>query len=604
MPNAEHNPLAEAQSRLADRELNLNSLQRRHRFIGNVRLGIFLVFIVLCWFYVRTSAFSAVWLVVNISVFVWLVLLHQKVVKEAARLERSVFMYRRSIARMEDRWSGDGVSGADFRRPDHLYSEDLNILGDGSLFQLLCVARSPMGQACLADWLLGQAALPEIALRQAAVRELAQRLDLRERIATAGEEDRIAADPHKLSIWASAEVDLKYRGWWPLAALLAVLAVSSFLYAAVTFLMTGSTHWSPFVLLLVLNGLLMFRWRHGLEAIFRGLDGASHNLDAVAALVAIVEAEKFSSPLLQELQSRFHHGDVSASEGIARLGSLCDLENSRLNIVLRALDLPLLFSLQVGFALQRWRQKYAQLVDSWMNALGQMEALMSLAAFAYEHPQDSFPEFNDPGVPLGLAAESLGHPLIAAAACVRNHVRLGDDRQLVMISGSNMSGKSTLLRAVGMNTVLAMAGATVRSQRMRLSPVVLGASINISDSLQKGVSHFYAEISRIRAVVDLAAQGPLLFLFDEILQGTNSHDRRVGTQGVVSTLLKRNAIGLITTHDLSLTELINIFPHQVTNLHFQEKLEAGKLSFDYTLRPGVVTTSNGVELMRSIGLEV
>jgi len=604
MLNAAHNPLSEAQARLADREQNLGSLQRRHRFIGNVRLGVFLVFIVLCWFYVRTSAFSPLWLVVNIGIFAGLVLLHQRVVKDATRFERAAQMYRRSVVRMEDRWTGDGASGLDFRQPDHLYADDLNILGEGSLFQLLCVARSRMGQECLADWLLHQDALPEIPSRQAAVRELAHRLDLRERLAIAGEEDRISADHRKLKTWAQAEIHLNYHGWWPLAGVLSLLATSSFIYAVLTFLMTGSTHWSPFVLLLVLNGLLTFRWRHGLENIFRGLDSACHNLEAVADLVRLIEGEQFQSPLLVDLQSQFHHADVSASEGIAKLGSLCELENSRLNIVLRALDLPVLFSLQVGFALQRWRHKYAQHVNSWMDALGQIEALMSLATFAYEHPDDAFPEFNESGLALSFAADSLGHPLIAGSVCVRNDVRLGGDQQLVMISGSNMSGKSTLLRAIGVNTVLAMAGATVRSPRMRLSAVAVGASINISDSLQKGVSHFYAEISRIRAVVDLAAHGPLLFLFDEILQGTNSHDRRVGAEGVVSTLLKRNAIGLITTHDLSLTEMIKIFPHQVTNLHFQEKLEAGKLSFDYLLRPGVVTTSNGVELMRSIGLEV
>ncbi len=389
-----------------------------------------------------------------------------------------------------------------------------------------------------------------------------------------------------------------------LAASLGLLAIVSFIYATATFFIRGSAFWSPFVLILVLNGILMFRFRHGLEAIFRGLDSACHNLEAVAELVRLLEIEQFESPLLKQLQSRFCDANVSASEGIARLSSLCELENSRLNIVLRALDLPLLFSLQVGFALQRWRNKYANHVTSWTDALGQIEALLSLATFSYEHPDDAFPEFNTPDVSLNLEAEFIGHPLIASAVCVRNNVRLGDDQQILMISGSNMSGKSTLLRAIGINAVLAMAGSTVRASHMRLSAVNVGASINISDSLQKGVSHFYAEISRIRAVVDLANQGPVLFLFDEILQGTNSHDRRVGAEGVVGTLLKRNSIGLITTHDLSLTELAKIFPLHITNLHFQEKLEAGKLSFDYKLRAGVVTTSNGVELMRSIGLDV
>jgi DNA mismatch repair ATPase MutS len=308
--------------------------------------------------------------------------------------------------------------------------------------------------------------------------------------------------------------------------------------------------------------------------------------------------------LLRELQDRFRQGEVLASEAIAKLSTLCELENSRHNIILRSIDLPLLYSLQVGFALQRWRRKYGSHVISWIDSLAQFEALLSLATFAYEHPEDSFPEFNPSDAPLSLEAVALGHPLIARDVCIRNDVRLGDDRQIVMISGSNMSGKSTLLRAIGINAVLAMAGAPVRARRLRLSAMAVGASINISDSLQKGVSHFFAEISRIRSVVDLSCQGRLLFLFDEILQGTNSDDRRVGAEGIVRTLLKRNATGLITTHDLSLTKLAEVFPAQITNMHFQEKLEEGTLSFDYKLRPGIVTTSNGVELMKSIGLDV
>jgi len=187
---------------------------------------------------------------------------------------------------------------------------------------------------------------------------------------------------------------------------------------------------------------------------------------------------------------------------------------------------------------------------------------------------------------------------------VRNDVMVAERSQVLLVSGSNMSGKSTLLRVVGVNAVLAMMGAPIRAHKLRLSPVALGAAMRISDSLQKGVSHFYAEISRIRQVVDLSSKSHVLFLFDEILQGTNSHDRRVGAEGIVRGLVTNRAIGLVTTHDLALTSLAEIFPGRVHNVHFQEKLDAGKLHFDYQLREGVVTTSNGVELMKSIGLDV
>ncbi|MGH9569734.1 MAG: MutS-related protein, partial [Candidatus Angelobacter sp.] len=262
-----------------------------------------------------------------------------------------------------------------------------------------------------------------------------------------------------------------------------------------------------------------------------------------------------------------------------------------------------LYSVQVAAALQRWRKRYGSSVAQWLDAIGEMEALLSMGAYAYEHPQDPFPEFHAEGDPC-FAATALGHPLLSARNCVRNDVSLDRRNQVLLVSGSNMSGKSTLLRATGINAVLAMMGAPVRADKLGLSPTAIGASMRVSDSLQKGVSHFYAEIKRIRQVVELSARGPLLFLFDEILQGTNSQDRRVGAEGILRTLIENGALGMVTTHDLSITSIAEVFPDRVRNVHFQEKLEAGTLSFDYRMRPGVVTTHNGVELMRSVGLDV
>jgi DNA mismatch repair ATPase MutS len=269
-----------------------------------------------------------------------------------------------------------------------------------------------------------------------------------------------------------------------------------------------------------------------------------------------------------------------------------------------AVELTLLYSVHVGLGLQSWRKRYAANVTQWFSAVGEFEALAALGTYAFEHPDDPFPEIAATATQPSLETQALGHPLLPAAHCVTNDVSLGGETQILLVSGSNMSGKSTLLRAVGINAVLAMMGAPVRARSFRISPLALGASMRISDSLQKGVSHFYAEISRIRNVVELSGRGPLLFLFDEILQGTNSRDRRIGAEGILRTLLRNGAIGMVTTHDLALTSLTQIFPARITNVHFQEKLESGKLSFDYRLREGVVTTSNGLELMKSIGLEV
>jgi DNA mismatch repair ATPase MutS len=270
---------------------------------------------------------------------------------------------------------------------------------------------------------------------------------------------------------------------------------------------------------------------------------------------------------------------------------------------MRLLGPPLLFTTQLAFAVEAWRQSSGRQVGRWLQAVGEMEALSALAGYAYEHPLDPFPELSDEG-PL-FDGEALGHPLLPASRCVRNNVRLSDELRVLIVSGSNMSGKSTLLRTVGINAVLAMAGAPVRAHRLRLSPLVVGASIRITDSLQGGTSRFYAEITRLRNLVELTrGPFPLLFLLDELLHGTNSHDRRIGAERIVRGLVERGAIGLVTTHDLALAHIADELGPRGINVHFQDHLENAKISFDYRLRPGIVQKSNALELMRSIGLEV
>jgi DNA mismatch repair ATPase MutS len=242
-------------------------------------------------------------------------------------------------------------------------------------------------------------------------------------------------------------------------------------------------------------------------------------------------------------------------------------------------------------------------VRQWLGAAGEIEALSSLAAYSYEHPNDPFPEFVE-----GAAVfdgERLGHPLLPAARLVRNDVRLAGGLRMLLVSGSNMSGKSTLLRTVGVNAVLAMAGAPIRAARLRLSPLAPGASIRVTDSLQGGASRFYAEITRLRRILDIARGPlPLLFLLDELLNGTNSRDRRTGAGGIVRGFLEHGALGLVTTHDLALTEIAEAMGAAAQNVHFEDHLENGVITFDYVLRAGVVQKSNALEMMRAIGLDV
>jgi DNA mismatch repair ATPase MutS len=265
-----------------------------------------------------------------------------------------------------------------------------------------------------------------------------------------------------------------------------------------------------------------------------------------------------------------------------------------------------LWGTHLALAVEAWRRVHGRDIREWLRICGEFEALASLSAYRYEHPDDPFPEIVVPDTRRALFdGTALGHPLIAAGRIVRNDVCLGEGVQLLVVSGSNMSGKSTLLRTVGVNAVLAFAGAPVRARRLRLTPLRIGATLRIQDSLQEGRSRFFAEITRVREIADLAAgPQPALFLLDELFHGTNSHDRIVGASGVLRALLDRHAIGLVTTHDLAVTKVADAVAPRASNIHFEERFEGGEMQFDYLVKPGPVSRSNAIALMRAVGLDV
>jgi DNA mismatch repair ATPase MutS len=274
------------------------------------------------------------------------------------------------------------------------------------------------------------------------------------------------------------------------------------------------------------------------------------------------------------------------------------------NILFAPIGIATLWSAQIAMLIERWRAISGEHVRGWIAGVGEFEALFALSSYCFERPLDAFPELKE--IDGGwFEAIGLGHPLMPEEQFVQNDVRLGGDLRLLIISGSNMSGKSTLLRSVGLSVVLAWAGAPVRAKRLIISPLAVGASIRVMDSLQDGRSRFYAEITRLREIVDLL-NGPrtVLFLMDELLSGTNSHDRKIGAAAIVIKLIDRGAIGMITTHDLALAHIAEDLPGRAVNVHLADTLDNGQLHFDYKLREGVVERSNALDLMRSVGLEV
>ena len=452
-----------------------------------------------------------------------------------------------------------------------------------------------MGEATLAHWLQNPADLAAICARQASIRELRTGQDLREDLAVLGEPQRIALRVDALARWMQGPDELTAAWLLPAASLLAALAGA----AALAWAVWGLAF--PLLAVLVIEAVLNHSVRERVQRSVAAIEHAHEDLRLLATLLERIERESFEATALSTLSLRLRSHSRSASATLARLGTVVNFIEARRNPFLAPLLLPSLYSIQSALAAERWRRRHGPAVAAWLEVLGEFEALQSIAGYSFERPEDPFPEFVDG--PAAFAATGLGHPLLAADTRVRNDVELQGATRVLLVSGSNMSGKSTLLRAAGINAVLAMAGAPVCATHLRLTPLRVGASIRINDSLQDGSSRFYAEITRLRQLFE-PSRLPLLFLLDELLQGTNAGDRQLGARGVIRALIERGGIGLISTHDLALTDASAYPPGAVRNVHFEDHLQDGKLSCDFTLRDGVVTKSNGIELMRAIGLDV
>ncbi len=601
-----HDPRAEYDRRLKDLRAQEAQLGRSDERVAYARLLTLAVGVAMTWVALRwRHDVSWWWLTAPVVVFIVLVILHDRVIRGRQRLARVIAWYERGIARIEDRWMGAGERGDRFRDDAHLFAVDLDLFGDGSLFQLLNTAQTRAGEDALAAWLAMPAHTREpILARQQAVGELMTRISLREDLATAGIDVRAEVNPDALVQWATESPVLQAAtlriGAAILAALVIVTAVGAF---------AGVSDARFLFVALFVNALVGGLVRPRVGRVLHAAADPARELKVLADVLARLERESFSAERLKALRGALDDsgGHVAAVRAMQRLRWIVELHDWEHNILFAPIAASVLWGTQCACAIELWRARHGRAVASWLEIVGEFEAITSLAAYAYEHPADPFPDIAEPGDPV-YEAELLAHPLIPRARAVPNDVRLGlggMDPQALILSGSNMSGKSTFLRSIGINAVLALAGAPVRARRLRLSPITIGATLRIQDSLQAGRSRFYAEITRVRAIVDVArGSHALLFLLDELFHGTNSHDRVAGAQGVLHSLLELEAIGLVTTHDLALAAIGDSLAPRVANVHFDDSLVDGEIYFDYRLKPGPVTRSNALALMRAVGLEV
>lgn len=515
-----------------------------------------------------------------------------------SRMWRLKRFYERAVQRVNGNWAHSGITGDEFSEPDHVYSADLNVIGEGSLFEMLCIARTSIGRRGLANYLLHTPPIEEAILRQEAVRELRGRTDLRERVATLGQFEFLESRQGTFDEWLDAPRP-------SLPSLLPVIAaVTSTLLAGIVIVgLLALIPWHNLAVwifsLLAFHAAVGFIFRGWVNRTAERLRPVSIDTRILVEGLQLLEQGEFQSIKLQQIAAQVRNSSASIRKLERLLGALARRDSDWFAGPSRAL----LAGTQLCMAVERWQRKHGQSLRVWLQAWAEFEALNALAAYGYENPDNTFPEFTHDAA--CFHASGLCHPLLPAASSVANDIELHANQSFYIVSGSNMSGKSTLLRAIGLNAVLAFAGAPVRARALQLSGLSIFASLTIVDSLLNGKSKFLAEVDRLRQAIESAvANRPVLFLVDEIFSGTNSSDRRIAAEAVVRTLVDRGAIGALSTHDLALTEIADAKGMRGVNVHMGSRDGADPMDFDYRLKPGVTTETNALAIARLAGVPV
>jgi hypothetical protein len=543
--------------------------------------------------------------------FLVLVAVHARVLSAEDLAWRFWRVNENASQRARDEWQSLPEDGAQFQDAEHPFSSDLDVFGPRSLFQFINVAHTSYGQAKLAGYLSQLDGRDAIIERQRAAAELAPQLGLRQELEAytlraanppgqRASQNQAALDLQPLIAWAESEpVFLPHTALVWAARLLPVLTLAGF--CAAKFFGLPALLWA-----VPLTGQLGLSLRSGQEAarVFNAVSSSPGAFARLRPTLTLLENVAVEAPLLARLAAVLGKGEGSASQQMRRFERVLGWFELRHNGMLYPfINVLLLWDLQCVVALEKWQRASGRSLSPWLEALGQWEAISSIAGVAYDNPDFNFPEIVAERSVFEVTA--LGHPLIAARQRVTNDVILGGAGTALLVTGSNMSGKSTLLRAMGLSAVLGLAGSAVCATKMRLGPMQVHTSMRISDSLSAGVSHFYAELKKLRTALG-AAQGefPVFFLLDEILHGTNSEERQIGARWVLGQLIEAGATGAVSTHDMALCALPSTLMHKVRTVHLRESVDGERMTFDYKLRPGPVSGGNALLLMRSLGLDV
>lgn len=590
------------QSIIDETEQKLSKVKQRIYRVGTLRLILFVAGIAGVVHFWSLGG----WTVAGIAAitfvpFLWLIKLHNRFFYRKEYLEKKIEINRQELQAMGyDTSAFEG--GEEFINPAHLYSYDLDLFGERSLFQYINRTSTELGQKRLAAWMNTHLeSKAEIEKRQEAVRELTPELRMRQRFRVLGLLYRgKSADREEIVTWASSPS--YYRSRTVLRALPIVVAVANATFIALAF--AGILSASVPGLTFTCCFLLSIRFSKGIGKIQSLYGKKLQILATYAGLIRIIEEREMHSPALKELKELVGGEKRAASQAVDKLTQLMNALDQRNNMFMAAILNGLFFwELRQIMRIEAWKEQHAPELERWLEAIAEMDAYCSLATFAYNHPGYTYPEITNH--PFDLQAKALGHPLMHRDKCVCNDIDISKRPFFIIITGANMAGKSTYLRAVGVNYLLACIGAPVWAEQMKLYPARLVTSLRTSDSLTDNESYFFAELKRLKLIIDKLNAGEELFIvLDEILKGTNSMDKQRGSFALIKQFMALNANGIIATHDLLLGTLIDIFPEDIRNYCFEADITNNELTFSYQMKSGVARNMNACFLMKKMGIAV
>ncbi len=578
----------------------LGEARRKLANLTQLRLLIFLLAAFLAGYSIYSNRGEyALYALAPILIFIFLVIIYRRLVKNMAYLENMVSINHTSLQRLSWQWPGFSEKGDQYVQSEHPYSTDLNIFGRGSLFQHINSTFTFGGKEALADLLKGQKDPASIGERQESVKELSKALPWRQHFQAAGmEAGGRRENPAELIAWAKdQQFGLKFPN---LLLLLPGITLLLFLLYYFEYLPLPL----PLALVALQYGVLLFS-RKKVHREFDRTQMASDRLKQYADVLKLIEVANFKAPRLRRLQESLSGDRRTASSQIKALAGIVELTQFRYSqpIVYFPINTILFWDLFTAKKLAAWKSSSGAFLEVWLNVISEVEVHASLAGLAHDNPGWIYPEVTARSP--YFQASSLGHPLIKPEDRVCNDVTLSLPGTALIITGSNMSGKSTLLRTVGLNLVLAYAGAPVCAEAMKTACLPIYSKMQVTDDLSQGVSTYYAELTRIKMVIDAARSGEsIIYLLDEIFKGTNSKDRILGTKAIIRLLSGLPTLGMLTTHDLELAALADENPRLIKNFHFDDRIENDRISFDYKLKEGVSTSTNAIALMKMVGIDV